>query len=319
MSALFKGQKTLNDFSYISVGIDIGLNSCKMIEVKKTESGLELVSWGIEKFAGGNAQLAVKQLLDILSEPDVAPRTAISGKGTLIRYIEMLKMAPEELKKSFVFEADKYLPFPIDQIYLDCFILNKHVGDNKMSVLVAAAKKELVDERIDLLSSMSLQPDFITLNALAIANVFNVLGVSTDEGGADGVEKQTHAMAVLDIGEEVSNLTIIVDGLPAFSRDIFVGGREFTKSISNALGIPFDEAENLKQNAGERREKVLEASESVVLNLISELRLSLDYFVTEKNIAIAELYLTGGASTLEGITDSFAKYLEITVKDWNPL
>ena len=64
--------------------------------------------------------------------------------------------------------------------------------------------------------------------------------------------------------------------------------------------------------------KVLDACESVVINLVSELRLSFDYFMTEKNISITHLLLSGGTSKLEGMDDIILKNLDIKVSRWNP-
>ena len=115
-----------------------------------------------------------------------------------------------------------------------------------------------------------------------------------------------------------SNLSILVNRLPRFTRDIFVGGREFTKNISNAMGINFSEAERLKCTTGQPSPQFLQACEATVASLVSELRLSFDYFVTEKNIPIAQLLITGGSAMLPGIDEIFSKNLEVAVRRWNP-
>jgi len=185
-----------------------------------------------------------------------------------------------------------------------------------MSVMAAATKKELIDLRIKLLTDLGMPIELIGLNPIVLANTFHVLGFAD---GADKKASEDSVIALLDMGESVSSLTILVDKLPRFTRDIFIGGRDFTKSISNALGISFKDAENLKRNPGDKVEQVFDACDATIMNIIQELRLSMDYFATEKNQEIKRLLLTGGTSMLEGVDEAFEKNLEIKVNQWNPL
>lgn len=297
------------------VGLDIGASSCKLVEVSWLTEEFQVSHWAIEPIENGDVKGAVTKILARLPNPPKSPHTAIFGKGTLIRYIDMPSMSLDDLKKSFGFEADKYFPFSQDQIYIDCHILESSAATNKMSVLVAAAKRDMIDARISFLRELGLQTDFIGLNSIAI---INSLSSSLKNDKNNPPEKGKTAVAVLDLGEHVSNLTLMVDFLPRFNRDIYIGGREFTRTISNALGLNFGEAEKLKCEPKERAAEVVSATEAAINHIISELRLSFDYFVTEKNVPITQLYLTGGGAQLEGIEAALSKGLEMPVKVWNP-
>ena len=296
-----------------SVGLDIGAGECKAVALSKAGKGFQLVNWAIEPITNGDISAAIQKTLNELDVPCKSVYSSVFGKGTLIRYIDMPLMSLDDLRNSFAIEADKYFPFPQDQIYTDCYILDDHGGkDKQMAVIAAAAKREMVDQRIDLLNALGYSINFIGVNPIALANVFNVLGLGEDE-------KKDSAIAVLDMGESVSNLTIVVNRLPRFTRDIFIGGRDFTKRISNSLGVSFQEAEQLKRNPGEKMVDVTNAWEAVSMNVLHEIRLSFDYFSNERNIEIGQLFLTGGASMLDGIIEIFEKNLEIKVGKWNPL
>lgn len=308
----------------LQVGLDIGRTSCKMIQLKPQGEGFEITNWGVEPIAGGETAKAVSALLGRLSPPAASPNASVSGKGSLIRYIDLPRMNAQDAKKSFSLEADKYFPFSINQIYLDCFILDPESKTEKMSVLAAASKKELVDDRMDLLKGLGLQPDFITLDAVALMNLLQQVDHSSAAGdepaGSGGEEiRKSGAVAILDIGAAVSNLMITVNLLPRFNRDIFIGGQEFTKSIASSLGIGLEEAERLKRDPQEKQAEAIAACDSAVLNLVSELRLSFDYFVTEHNVTIEKLLLVGGGSQVEGLPETLKGYLEIPVMVWNPL
>ncbi len=301
------------------LGLDIGTYACKGVKMKKTGSGYTLLDWAVVPVEAGDQKKAIKQIVQKMSADHMAPLTAVNGKGTLIRYIELPRMPLADLKKCFAIEADKYFPFPLDRIYTDCHILDTTLKDNKMLVLVAASKKEIVDDRVSLLTELGYHPDFISLNAVAISNIINVLNPKMDESPEKTADSANHAaVAILDIGEVVSNLTIMAQGMPLFTRDVFIGGRDFTKALTNSLSLRYEEAEKLKGNPEKQLGKVLDACESVIINLVSELRLSFDYFMTEKNIGITYLLLTGGTSKLEGMDNIIAKNLDIKVSRWNP-
>jgi len=288
-----------------------------MVEVCRHGTSFELVQWGVEPFGDGDPAPAIQRLLSQTSNPGRPPATAVQGKGTLIRYVDLPRMPLEDLRKSFRYEVDKYLPFHADQIYMDCMILDSRKKDSgRMTVMVAAAKRELVDERMALLSKTGLPADFVTLNSIATANVINTLG---GPSGSQDFEATQGAMSMVDIGEQVTTITILCENLPRFTRDIFTGGSDITRQLSNKFGISVPEAELLKKDPGTRRMEILAVCESVIMNLVSDLRLSFDYFVTEHNIPITRILLSGGATLMEGMVDLFSNYLEIEITSWDPL
>jgi type IV pilus assembly protein PilM len=300
------------------VGLDIGVDSCKMVELKKKGASYELLNWAIEPIISGDVKRVVKSVLTKLSNPNISPATSVNGKGCLIRFIELPRMSPEDMRRSFSYESDKYFPFPRDQIYMDFYILDEITKDNKMNVLIAAVKKEIVDDRMKLLSELGLQSNMISLNSIAIANAIHVLGLKDDHPATEK-DKGMKAIAILNLEELLSSVTILVDNRPRFNRDIFIGGRDFTKCISRTLQVTMEEAERLKTNPGEKKEAVLQACDSALQDIVSELRLSFDYFVTDKNIPLSQLLLTGTASSLTGLRDVLTRHMEMAVKTWNPI
>jgi len=182
-----------------------------------------------------------------------------------------------------------------------------------MLVMAAAAKRDIVDNRVKLLTDLGLQPDFIGLNPVALSNIFYSFYKSNEE------KDKNKAVAILDVGSSVSNLTIILNGTPRFTRDIFIGSNEFTKRISNALGVSMDEAEAIKKNPKDKLEKVISSCELVIASIVQELKLSFDYFVTEKNVETEKLLVTGGGAKLIGFTDVLEKSLGIDAKQWSPV
>lgn len=291
------------------VGIDIGAAEVKMAELTKTGEGYTLLNCAAEPVKGGDLAGAVAAVVAKCTIPPKNVIVSVYGKGTLIRYIDMPRMGLDDLRNSFAIEADKYFPFSQDQIYTDCYILDPTAKAKNMRVMAAAAKREIVDTRLQLLTSLSLQSNFIGLNPVALANVVHL---SPPKEGAPKVA------AIFDFGDSVSSLTVLVDQVPRFNRDIYIGGRELTKRISNALGLGFEEAEKLKCASTDKKNDILTACESLLANLMQELRLSFDYFSTENNANVEHLYITGGSSKLESLMEMLKENLEIPVEMWDP-
>lgn len=301
-----------------SVGLDIGADTCKVIELLPSQDSYAILNWAVEPTDKVDLSVTLKKIFNKIKVQPNSVCAALSGHGTLTRYIEMPKMSSEDLQQSVLVEADKHFPFDKNQIYTDCYILDGGNKDNKMSVLIAAAKKEIVEQRLQLFTNLGMQVDFIGLNALAIANVFNMLNPYKGSSGDDS-QKQPAVVAVLDMGNAVSSLVIIKDNIPRFSRDMFIGGRDLTKRISNALGMQLSEAEAIKCNPQDKLGDIMNACDSILMNLVSEIRLSFDYFVTEYNLPISKLFLTGGSSMLKGSIDFLKKNFDIPVMQWDPL
>lgn len=293
------------------VGLDIGTTSIKIVKIINTNESHMIDAFAIEPLNPDDVKQSIENCLSKAKINTKFVNTSISGQGVVIRYVLMPKMSLPDIKSSIALEADKYFPFPINEVEMDCCILEEKPQENKVFVLIAAAKKELIEQRLSLLSNLGLEVETIYTDSIAIANVFKVLG--------GNIEEKPSAFAVLNIGGTYSNLNIIKDNIVRFTRDISCGGIDFTKRICNILGLDMESAEDLKITSETDKQKVLQACESVLNSLVTEVRLSFDYFETENNIPVGLLYLTGGGSCLAGLEEFMKQNLGIEAKVWQPL
>jgi type IV pilus assembly protein PilM len=301
------------------IGIDLSSNYFRAVEISARGDAFELSNLTSVPIEASDEKAALTKVLASFAKTD-KPRIVVvsaSGKGTLIRYIDMPRMSFKDLKKAFAIESDKYFPFPKDTIYTDCHILDPKSADKKMSVLVAAVKKDVVDARIKLLREVGIDPMAVTLSAAAVSNAFTaippaMLAQTVRTKGAGTV-------ALVDIGESSTNLMIISAGVPRFSRDIFIGITEIVKRITNVAGVSAVEAGAFLYKTEERPEAAQKALEAIVSSLVSEIRLSFDYFITEKNMPIGQLYLIGEGVVIPGIEEIFVQSMDIPLVVWNPL
>ncbi len=311
------------------VGLDIGSRFCKAVQLARTKNGFKLVSWVIEPIEGVDATPSIRKTLEKLGFQSKDVYTAVSGQGTLIRLIKMPRMLLEQIRESLSLEADKYFPFPANEIYIDCQIIDdKRIKDNKIPVLVAAAKKSIVNDRLSLLAKLSLQTEVVGLNAAAVANAVEKFHEKENALAAD---KKAETFAILNMGESKTTIVIFRDNAARFTREIAIGGKHCTQRIAETLGCSPAEAEEIKR--GNREDEAFAICKEILQNLASEIRLSLDYFSSEDSLQIkapgedlgpedsshvAKIFAIGDNASRLKARDFLSQQLEIPIELWMP-
>jgi type IV pilus assembly protein PilM len=184
-----------------------------------------------------------------------------------------------------------------------------------MEVLLVAAKKDLIDDYVQVITEAGLNPVAIDVAAFAVENAF--------EGNYDAQSQDT--IALVNIGAQVVNINIISGGVPCFTRDITTAGNQYTEEIQKALSISFDEAERIKLGGvgtdGQDvvPQEVEQAMQSVTETVIGEISRSLDFFAaTSADSRIEKVYLAGGAARVSGLPAAFQERTGLTVEMLNP-
>lgn len=301
--------KVKNKFSKekFSLGLDIGTFALKAVKLRKFKENIELR--GFDVFPVENNLIELIRTVIKSQNIDVV-NISVSGPAVIIRYIEFPKMSPEELKQALKFEAQKHIPFSIDEVYLDAYILRSGLPNNKMMVLMAAVKNEFISQRLEVIENSGAMVKMIDIDSLAIINIFNHSKVNNSED---------KAVALINIGAAEINLNILEKGIPLLSRDMHIGGNKFTQRLVESFGCDFKSAEAKKLDfKQEDAEKIKLSWEPVFLSLINELRVSFDYYESQSSSSVSKIFLSGGGSVLRGLKDALANALEIPVDYWDP-
>jgi len=292
-----------------SAGLDIGTSTIKLVELKFLKDTVELARFNLEPI---QADLS-SQLKRIA--PSQAINISLSGASTVIRYIDFPRMKEDELKQALRFEAQKYIPFAINEVNLDSYILKEDLSDNKMLVLVAAVKKEFINQRLKLIQEAGLKTNIVDLDSLALINAFN-FNYSKEEDA--NIKNKT--IALLNIGASMSNLNILENGHPVLSRDIYIAGNNLAGKMQDAVGIDLKSIGELEPNIDkEKLNKVVITAESVLSDLSKEIRTSFDYYESQSASSVSKIFLSGGGSKFSGLKDMLANLLGIEVEYWDPL
>lgn len=262
-----------------------------------------------------------KKLIDavrkVMADADIKDKevvSAVSGQSVIVRYIEIPHMTQEELAGAIRFEAEQYIPFEIDNVEMDYQILEEKMphSPEKMRVLLVAAKKDLVKEHFSLLEEAGLKPIAFDVDAFAMINAFEkIKSVSKEE-----------CAAVINIGHNLTSINILRGGIPYFTRDVFLAGRDITGSLAKRFGLEFSQAEKLKRDKGNvlQGDTFNKALGMGLEDLVGEIRLSFDYYenqALEKNISC--VYLTGGTSLLPQLDKFLSDTIGMRVEVWNPI
>ena len=292
-----------------SVGLDIGTQSIKCIKLKIIGNSMELVAFDLEE-----GQLDPTDIFKKIKHAQNAELVNISfcGTATVIRYVGFLKMNKTELHQALKFEAAKHIPFSLEEVHLDADILKDDLPDNKMLVIIAALKKEFLQQRVKSLEGAGLRPNIVQLDSLALINAFNFNYPKVEI-------PQKKSVCLLNIGSTISNISIMDNISARLSRDIHSAGSNFTKKLMDTFNLDFKEAEELKLNPDpERAGKVKEAVESVLTNLAFEIRTSFDYYESQNNSNVVKIFLSGGGSKIAGLNEMLATCLGMEVESWDP-
>ena len=297
------------------VGLDIGTNSIKLVEVEESKGGFRLKNFGVspipkDSIVNGaivNHDALVGSIQQLLSNLKVKTRdvvASVSGHPVIIKKISMPQTAEEELEESIKFEAEQYIPFDLDEVNIDYQILSSEEEKaDHMSVMLVAAKKVMISDYVKLITDAGLNPVILDIDVFALENAFEI----------NYPPEEPQTVALIDIGASTININIIKAGLSAFTRDIFLGGNQITEDIQKHFGISFDEAETLKTSGDINnpefggKDIVKKACDSMV----SEIQKSLDFYSSTTYEQIAKIYLSGGCARIPFMRERVAEKLNI--------
>lgn len=294
-----------------TIGLDIGSSSIKVMELHKDKKD---VSWRLRTFgmvrlppeaivdgAVMNASAIVDAIKELIARHKIKARdvvSSVSGHSVIIKRINLPLMTQEELEESIQWEAEQYIPFDVNDVNIAFQILDNR-GDEagQMEVLLVAARKELVNEYQSIIQQAGLSPAIVDVDCFALENMFT-LNYDPPEG----------SVALINVGASSVNINVLNSGVTAFTRDLNIGGRQFTEEIQRSLNISHEEAELLKTGGDSRDadavvpEEIEHILSEVSENLATEIHRSLDFHLSANpGAALGRIYLAGGASRTPGL------------------
>ena len=305
------------------VGLDIGSRSIKAAQIEGSKNGSTLKHFGIVDIAHGAIEEgtinepetvaeSIRQLFKSYNIKESNVAVSIGGYSVIVKKINVQTMAEEQLQETIHFEAEQYIPFDISDVNLDFQILGENESNpNQMNVFLVAAKKEMVNDYINLVTLAGLNPCIVDVEAFALQNAFET-----------NYNFENENIALIDIGASKTSLNILKDNSSVFMRDVSLGCGQINQKIMSLIECTFEEAEQLKY--GDDPEKLTPDDlkgivSSVVADWCTEIRRALDFFYsTYPEDQIKRIILSGGGANIGEFCELLATEASAEVESMNP-
>lgn len=304
------------------VGIDIGSSSIKLVQLKESKDGYQLVKIGMAPLPSeaivDNALMdtsavveAIRDLIGTLGVKVTQAACSISGNSVIIRKIGFPVMTADELEEQIHWEAEQYIPFDINDVNLDFQILGPDEYDpGKMNVLLVASKKDIINDYVAVFGEVGIKLTVLDVDCFAVQNAFEINYDSPPD----------EIVALANIGSNIMNLNIVKGGASLFTRDVQLGGNLYTEDIQKKLAIKGDEAEKLKVSGMATSDESLNALiRQINETLAMELYRSVDFYnANAGEEKITRMYVSGGCSKTPFLLDAIQQRLNVPVETLNP-
>ena len=315
-----KGKKGL-------VGLDIGSSRIKAVEVKSKGQGrYELVNIGQvglladtivdgQIIDGNHVSDCINRIFEEQAFKASQIATSISGHAVIVKKINVPAMSNEELREQINWEAEQHIPFDINDVNLDYHIVDGQIGGN-VDVLLVASKKDMVSQLTQVISQAGKTPSVVDVDAFALQNAYEV----------NYRPQPGQTVMLLNIGASVMNINLVRGVNSVFTRDISMGGNQYTDILQKRLNLTFEQAEMLKRGVvpEDCAAGVAEAEpllQSVTEMLATEVQRTLDFFHNQtlsEGEHLERVLVAGGSSKVTGLLAYLSERFHLPVEPFEP-
>jgi len=305
--------------SRTSVGLDIGSGFVKVVQVDHSGDQPEVTRVAMrpllpdaivegEIMDYGLVSDTVRELFEETGLEGKGVVTAVGGHDVIIKPIKMDRLSEKDAREVIKWEAEQHVPFDIKSVELDFQILDPHDDGLQMEVLLVAAKRELVDNKIGLLQDAGVDPGIIDVGAFALHNAFE----HNYPDAQDGI------VALVNVGHETTNVNILEDGVPILTRDIPFGSRRLREDLQRERGLTAEQAEDVVQ----ARED-LDDLERFVDSSADEVAVGIEragaFLMTrEDGDTLGKIFLSGGGARIPGMVAALGERMNVETYQVNP-
>ncbi len=294
------------------VGLDVGTSSVKVAELEKIgSSNYRLNKFSIVPLPEGmiveNEVLKIDELVDLIM--DALDRVEIDttfvaiglgGSNVITRKLQLPGGNKEEIEDQVSWEAEQYLPFPLENATLSFDVVGKNIGGG-VDVIIIAAKDEFFEDRKNLIEETGRKVKIVETNMVAVTNIF----VHCMESELHKTEDESWLL--LDFGASHTSFIIYRNDSIAFTKELNIGGMMITEEIQRQMGLNFIDAEDLKvttDDSGNLPEEILKIIDTVLENFYSELKKTMDFYISStSDESLVKIVATGGSSQIPGLLE----------------
>ncbi|WP_428355549.1 pilus assembly protein PilM [Methyloprofundus sp.] len=308
------------------LGIDISTAAVKLLELSLSGNRYKVESYAVAPLAQdavidnniSNIEMIAEAIKVALKQSGTRERhacVAIAGSAVMTKVITMsAQLSEDEMEEQIMVEADQYIPYSLDEVRLDFEVQQVNDANPEMvDVLLAASRKENVDERVEVLQMAGLTASIVDVGAFAMENSFALL---KDQLPNDDDEQ---TVAIADIGATMTTLNILQDGHAIYTREQGFGGKQLTEEIQRRYGLSYEEAGLAKRHGGLPDNYNSDVLGPFKRALVQQVARSLQFFISSSaNRTIESVVLAGGCASIPGIDKLIEEELGIPAFVANP-
>jgi type IV pilus assembly protein PilM len=291
------------------IGIDISTSAVKLLELSKTGARYRVESYAVAPVPKDvvidknikNIDIIADAIKLVLKQSDTRLKhacVAVAGSSVMTRTIAMpASLSSDEMEEQIIIEADQYIPYSLDEVRLDFEVQGQNETNPEMvNVLLAASRKEIVDDRVEVLAKAGLKAKIVDVEAFAMENAFSLLADQLP----DAVEGQT--IAIADIGATMTTLNVLHDCKTIYTREQGFGGRQLTEEIQRRYGLSYEEAGLAKKHGGLPDNYIIDVLEPFKKATVQQISRALQFFVSSSaNRGVDNIVLAGGCASITGL------------------
>jgi len=302
-----------------TVGLDIGSGLIKVAVIDHSRKEPELVRVAMaplmadaivegEVMDPGIVAEAIKAALASAGVTSKNVVIAVGGRDVIIKKIQVERVKEQQLRELLRWEAEQHVPFDVESVELDHQTLDPKGDTPEMSVLLVAAKRELIESKLRVLADAGLVASIVDIESFALHNGFEV----------NHPDAMTGVVGLLNIGHDVTNINILDEGVPILTRDIAVGTRRLREDLMRERGLAAEEAQALLQGF-DRSPHIDAVLDTRVEEIAVGVERAVAFLQQSSRAELAKVYTCGGGARIPGLNDKLGERIRIAAQMANPL
>lgn len=312
------------------LGIDISASAVKLVELSGSRQRLQVEAIAMEPLPEGAMEdrnptdpyalgTALKRAVKASGSRLKTAAIAVPTSNIITRTIPMpVNFGEDEIEAHILVEAAHYIPFPLEEIYLDFQVQGpSKTSADMQDVMIVASRKENVDLREEALTEAGLKAVIVDVEVYALENTFQqLLTVLPKTLVKDNGDTCT---AMVDLGGAVTTLYVFQGRKIIFTREQPFGGDQLTQAIADAYELPKERAELAKRSGELPEDYPTTLLTPFKQSAAEQIGHSLQFFFSSSHYnSVDQIILVGGGSLAPGLDKTVADLLAVPTKIGNP-
>ncbi|MGZ3708092.1 MAG: type IV pilus assembly protein PilM [Bdellovibrionota bacterium] len=304
-----------------AVGLSIGSSSIKLVELKKSGKLWKLLHFGIVQLPDDvvvNREIvnpiavveSIKTLVNQIKLRNKNVCTSITGTSVIIKRMMLEVPNVKELQDQVFWEAEQYIPFDPSEVVMDYQMLSRS-KDTKTDVLLVAVKRPILDAYMNCIQDAGLRAKIVDVDFFALQNLYET----------NYPINPSEAVAIVDIGAAATKIVVVHNGIPVFTKDASIGGRNLTTEIQKHLNLSYVDAETLKVGGSGSGipQEVSDLMHVMAENLAGEIKRALDFYgASSSGAPVSYVLLAGGSAKIPELSRVVEDAIGLPVQVLNP-